>query len=92
MITIGRQIPFGLQKKKEEKDKKLLEKYRRVFCLTDEDGEKYVFELEGNFSNWVRTKEVFPAEINDKFIQAFIRRLFEYEARQDSLMMDVLDL
>ena len=49
-------------------------------------------KAEGNFSNWVRTKEVFPAEINDKFIQAFIRRLFEYEARQDSLMMDVLDL
>ncbi len=34
------------QKKKEEEDKKLLEKYRSVFCLTDEDGEKYVFELE----------------------------------------------
>lgn len=34
------------QKKKEEEDKKLLEKYRSAFCLTDEDGGKYLFELE----------------------------------------------
>ncbi len=34
------------QKKKEEEDKKLLEKYRTVFCLSDEEGEKYLFELE----------------------------------------------
>ncbi len=34
------------QNKKEEENKKLLEKYRAAFCLTDEEGEKYVFELE----------------------------------------------
>jgi len=34
------------QKKKEEEDKKLLEKYRAAFCLTDEEGEKYLFEIE----------------------------------------------
>jgi hypothetical protein len=34
------------QKKKEEGDKKLLERYRAAFCLSDEDGEKYLFELE----------------------------------------------
>ncbi|HUD44952.1 MAG TPA: hypothetical protein VMR41_05385, partial [Patescibacteria group bacterium] len=34
------------QKKKEEEDKKLLEKYRAAFCLTDEEGKKYLFELE----------------------------------------------
>jgi len=34
------------QKKKEEENKELLEKYRSAFCLTDEDGEKYIFELE----------------------------------------------
>lgn len=34
------------QKKKEEEDKKLLERYRAAFCLADEEGEKYLFELE----------------------------------------------
>jgi len=34
------------QKKKEEEDKKLLEKYRAAFCLSDEEGEKYIFEIE----------------------------------------------
>lgn len=34
------------QKKKEEEDKKLLEKYRAAFCLTDEEGEKYLFNIE----------------------------------------------
>src|SRR5258708_1393312 len=34
------------QKKKEEEDKKLLEKYRAAFCLTDEEGKKYLFEIE----------------------------------------------
>ncbi len=31
---------------KEQADKELLEKYRTAFCLTDEQGEKYLFELE----------------------------------------------
>lgn len=34
------------QKKKEEKDKELLAKYREEFCLSDEDGAKYVETLE----------------------------------------------
>ncbi len=34
------------QEKKEEENKNLLEKYRTAFCLTDEEGEKYLFELE----------------------------------------------
>ncbi len=34
------------QRKKEEEEKKLLEKYRAAFCLTDEEGEKYLFEIE----------------------------------------------
>lgn len=34
------------QKGKEEEDKKLLERYRAGFCLSDEEGEKYLFELE----------------------------------------------
>ncbi len=31
---------------KEQEEKELLEKYRAAFCLTDEEGEKYLFELE----------------------------------------------
>jgi len=34
------------QKKKEEKDKQLLERNRAAFCLSDEEGEKYLFEIE----------------------------------------------
>lgn len=34
------------QKKKEEVDKKLLEKYRKEFCLSDEEGKEYVETLE----------------------------------------------
>ncbi len=32
--------------KREQEEKELLEKYRTAFCLSDEDGEKYLFELE----------------------------------------------
>lgn len=31
---------------KEQDEKELLEKYRTAFCLTEEEGEKYLFELE----------------------------------------------
>lgn len=31
---------------REQEEKELLEKYRTAFCLTNEDGEKYLFELE----------------------------------------------
>ena len=55
------------------------------------DKYEYMFELENNLSNWTQSKETIPAPINDKFIRAFIRRLFEYESRQDSLIMDILE-
>lgn len=43
------------QKKKEGENKKLLEKYRAAFCLTDEAGEKYLFDLEAmEFAKQVR--------------------------------------
>ncbi|HUD19247.1 MAG TPA: hypothetical protein VMR81_02320 [Patescibacteria group bacterium] len=42
---------------KEQAEKELLEKYRTAFCLTDEQGEKFLFELEAmEFADQIRNE------------------------------------